>query len=939
MKKYIPSEFESKWQKKWEEDNIYQADLSKPKNKYYDLVELPYTSGDLHMGHWFTFTMGDIVARFKRAQGFNVLFPVGYDTFGLPAENAAIKNKMHPRDWTYANIERMRVQFKTMGVSIDWDKTATTCEPEYYKWNQWIFLKMLEKGIAYRGQTISNWCPNCKTVLADENVEAGKCWRCGTEVIRKEIPQWFLKLTSFADRLLWQDPPQVDWPKPLRDAQNNWIGRSEGIVVNFDRIKIFGTKIHTIFGATFIVISPEHPLLAELTTDKQKEIVNAYVSEAVKKNEQDRKENKDKTGVFTGSYVKNPLNNEDIPVWVADYVLPGYGTGAVMGVPAHDQRDLEFAQKYNLPINVVVEPITGMPVEGEEFRKSIVALVRDPKNNKILSINWGTKMGGNLLIGGGLEEGEDPVSAAIREIKEETGYKNLKLILTSEKIHHHYTAISKGVKREIEAVGLFFDLQDQQKEKISLEKDEEGKFEVEWLSFNEAENKIKDPLHKYIFSKFILNKAYEDEGIMVSSGQFDGMYSSEAREKISTYIEKNNLGKIETQYHLHDWSISRQRYWGTPIPVVYCDQCGMVPVKEQDLPVELPYDVDYEPKGKPPLATVEHWVKVKCPKCGGQGEREVETMDGFVDNSWYFYRYLDHKNLTEIFDKKVVKDWIPVNLYIGGAEHTVGHTLYSRFFTKFFKDLGLVDFDEYALKRVNHGVILGPDGSRMSKSKGNVVNPDEEAKKFGSDAIRIYLMFLGPFDVVAPWNPGGIHGVYHFLQRVWGLQDKLKVQSEKLKVEDLIIMHKTIKKVTDDIENIKFNTSVASMMEWLNYLSRKDQISIKEYQTLLILLAPFAPHITEELWSILSQKYSIHQQSWPVFDNKYLQTEEVEIVVQVNGKVRDTLLLSKDIVSNKEVVEKEAKKSQRIQKFIDGKSVKNIVYIPLKLINFVISEG
>lgn len=811
MKKYIPSDIETKWQKKWRDSSLYLTDLSDTEDKYYVLVELPYTSGDLHMGHWFTFTIGDILARFKARQGFNVLFPNGFDAFGLPAENAAIKNNIHPRDWTYKNMERMRDQFETLGTSIDWTKTMVACDPKYYKWNQWIFLKMLEKGWAYRGKLLSNWCPKDQTVLANENVEDGKCWRCGSEVAQKQIDQWFFKITAFADKLLWQDPPQADWPKSLRVGQNEWIGKSEGVTVKFGDLEVFTTRLDTIFGATFVVVSPEHSFLAELNSQEVKE----YIQKAKKKSELERKENKEKTGVFTGSYVKNPLTGKDVSVWVADYVLTGYGTGAVMGVPAHDKRDFEFAKKFNLPIKRVVE--------GEEL-------------------------------------------------------------------------------------------------------------------------------------------PYEGEGILIDSGKYTGMTSSQARQEMP--------GQRQTEYHLHDWSISRQRYWGTPIPIIYCDNCGAVPVPEKDLPVELPYKVDYAPHGKAPLATAEDWVNTECPKCGGPGKREVETMDTFVDSAWYYFRYLDPENDQEIFDKRLVDKWMPLEIYIGGPEHTLGHALYSRFFTMVFKELGLINFNEYAKKRIHHGTILGPDGARMSKSKGNVVNPDEEVKSYGADAIRLYLMFLGPFDIVTSWNPDGVNGVYHFLQRVWGLQEKLKIENGQLTMEDQRKMHKTIKKVTEDIEQLKFNTAIAALMEWLNFLSRKEEISSDEYITFLLLLAPFAPHITEELYQVLVQKdseelrkpegqsirnsdnpefrssgipsysefsenWSIHKQSWPKFASKFLEEEEISVAVQINGKVRDVLVIQKDIVNSKEVVEKMAMMSKKVQKFLEGKTVEKIVYIPGRIVSLV----
>ncbi len=761
MKKYLPNEIEPKWQKKWQEDGLYLTDLSKSQDKYYVLVELPYTSGDLHMGHWFTFTMGDILARFKKRQGFNVLFPNGFDAFGLPAENAAIKNGIHPRDWTYQNMERMRAQFETLGTSIDWTKTMVACDPKYYKWNQWIFLKMFQKGLAYRGKLLSNWCPKDQTVLANENVEDGKCWRCGTTVVQKQIDQWLFKITEFADQLIWQDPPQADWPKHLREGQNNWIGKSEGLILDFEGIRVFTTKPETTDGATFLVLAPEHPLVKKMTADKNKNDVESYIKLVKSKGELERKENKQKTGVFTGGFVKNPVSLKKIPVWIADYVLMDYGTGAIMAVPYADERDKEFAQKFDLPI-------------------------------------------------------------------------------------------------------------------------------------------------------------------------------------IKTSFKASPKGERQIQYHLHDWSISRQRYWGTPIPIIYCDKCGMVPVPEKDLPVELPYKVDYAPKGKPPLATAEDWVQVGCPRCGGPGRREVETMDTFVDSAWYFFRYLDPENDKRIFDKKIAAKWMPLDVYIGGPEHTLGHALYSRFFSLVFKKLGLIDFNEYAKKRIHHGTILGPDGSRMSKSRGNVVNPDAEVKSYGADAIRLYLMFLGPFDIVTPWNPDGVNGAYHFLQRVWGMQEKVIGNRQQATDKDLRMMHKTIKKVTEDLGELKYNTAISSLMEWLNYLSKLEKgISKKEYETYLLLLAPFAPHITEELWHIINgqlknKKLSIHQQSWPEFDNKYLAEEQVSIVVQINGKVRDVLMISKDMVSNREVVEKMALESGKVQKYLAEASVKKVVYIPGKVISLVI---
>ncbi len=853
MKKYIPSQIEPKWQEKWRESGLYLTNLSNSDRKYYVLVELPYTSGDLHMGHWFTFTMGDILARFKSRLGFNVLFPNGFDAFGLPAENAAIKNNIHPRDWTYKNMERMRAQFETLGTSIDWTKTMIACDPKYYKWNQWIFLKMLQKGLAYRGKVLSNWCPKDQTVLANENVEDGKCWRCGTEVIQKQVEQWFFKITDYADRLQWRDPPQADWPKPLRVGQNDWIGRSEGLLFTAPvkdsalKIQTFSAHFEAFYADTFVVIAPDHPLLAELVDGVSEKLeILEYANKIVNKRK-DREyamEEKEVEGIFTGKYIIDPIGNGELPIWVASYALKDYGTGIVK-CSAHDERDFAFAKKYNLKLKPVLFP-------------------------------------------------EDPIQ-----------------------------------RKKVEALEV---------------------------CYTDMKN-----------------------GILSQPEEFSGRPAGSVKDEIMEYAVKKGFAKKSTQYHLHDWSISRQRYWGTPIPIIYCDKCGIVSVPEKDLPVELPYKADYAPKGKAPLATAEDWLKVECPKCGGPARREVETMDTFVDSAWYFFRYLDPENDLEIFDKNLAKNWMPLEIYIGGPEHTFGHALYSRFFTMVFKDLGLIDFEEYAKKRIHHGTILGPDGARMSKSRGNVVNPDAEVKNYGADAIRLYLMFLGPVDIVTSWNPDGVNGAYHFLQRVWGLQEKLESRVKSpastakrgeqessaklsrlstLATSDLKMMHKTIKKVTQDLEEIKFNTPIAALMEWLNYLSRKTTVSIEEYRTFLILLSPFAPHIAEELWevvngqwimyngqlknkklSIVNSKLSIHKQSWPQFDNKYTEEQELSILVQVNNKVRDILMIQKDIISNKDVIEKMAKESEKVQKFLEGKSVKKIVYIPGKVISFLLDDN
>ncbi|MBI2595349.1 leucine--tRNA ligase [Candidatus Daviesbacteria bacterium] len=804
MKKYIPKNIEPKWQKKWEESGLYKTDLAKP-NKFYVLAEFAYPSGDLHMGHWFTFGGADIYARMKRMQGYNVFFPNGFDAFGLPAENAAIKRNIHPQDWTKSNIAAMKKQFKTTGASFTFDHEVITSLPNYYKWNQWIFIKMFEKGLAYKGKYISNWCETDQTVLANEGVVDGLCWRCGNPVVQKAVDQWFFKIKAYADRLIWPEDPNVNWPKSVREAQNQWIGKSEGIIIDFklenseEVIKAYTVYPETIFGVTYMVLAPEHPLATKIATPEYKQSVLEYLEKAKKKLEVERKEaEREKTGVFTGSYCINPANNKKFPIWIADYVIGTYGTGAVMGVPGSDKRDFEFAKKYEL------------------------AVIR--------------------VIG--------------KTAKDKDEIKSLQDVL--------------------------------------------------------------------------------EEGYLVNSGRFSGLKTPQpAKEQVKGWMENQGFGERSAQYHIHDWSISRQRYWGTPIPMVHCSKCGIVPVPEKNLPVELPYDVDYTPKGKSPLASNEAWLSVKCPKCGGDAKRDVDTMDTFVDSSWYFFRYLNPDLETKVFDIDLASKIMPVDIYFGGAEHTLGHTLYSRFFTKFFYDLRLTKLDEYALRRVNHGIVLGPDGNKMSKSKGNVVNPDDEVNKYGADAVRVYLAFFMPYEGTGPWISERIWGPYRFLERVWLLT---QVKAAKPTQEGLYLMHKTIKKVTDDIEATRFNTAVAALMEWLNYLGKK-KVSEIEYETFLKLLAPFAPHITEELWSYQvkaadDDKWSIHQQKWPEADEKYLQKEHVVIVVQVNGKLRHTLTTGNEVAEEETKVVKLALGNEKVKKYL-ATGVKKIIYIKGRLLNFV----
>ncbi len=627
--------------------------------------------------------------------------------------------------------------------------------------------------------------------------------------------------------------------------------------------------------------------------------------------------------------VIHPFTGKRLPVYVADYVLGTYGTGAVMGVPAHDERDGEFAKKYNLDVVSVIEPVTGEPKVHEEYRKSIVALLEDPATGRLLSINWGDKLGGNLFIGGGLEDEEDVIATAIREIKEETGYKNVILVEQSETVHHHYFAASKNVARNIDATGLYFHLVNDEQGKQSLEADEQGKFKVEWITKEEARKKVTDGLHRYLFDKFIDGKIYTTDGILRDSGEFSGLTSLEAREKMVVWLKKEGLGKKVVNYRLRDWLVSRQRYWGAPIPIIYCEHCGTVPVPEKDLPVKLPTDVDFRPTGESPLVRSKSFHKVKCPKCKKPARREVDTMDTFVCSSWYYLRFADPNNKKQFASKKALEKYLPVDFYMGGAEHTVLHLLYARFFTKALMKYGYVAFDEPFQKLRHQGIILGEDGNKMSKSKGNVINPDQIVKEFGADSLRLYEMFMGPLDDMKAWNTASIVGLRRFLEKVWKLQEKVSGKNEMGST-----LHKTIKKVTEDLEELKFNTAISSLMILVNEMEKIEKIGVASYQTLLILLSSFAPHVAEELWQKLGNKKSIFLAPWPKYDAKKIVDDTVKIAVQVNGKVRATIELSPTALETE--AKEKALLDENVQNFVQGKTVRKFIYVPGRIINFVV---
>ncbi|MHB1330732.1 MAG: class I tRNA ligase family protein [Minisyncoccota bacterium] len=946
MKEYEPKDIEPKWQKFWDEKNVFEA--KKPKSfsffskpKFYALIEFPYPSGDgLHVGHPRPYIGMDVVARKKRMEGYNVLYPIGWDAFGLPTENYAIKTGKNPKLVTKENTDTFRRQIKSLGVSFDWSREINTTDPKYYKWTQWLFLKFLEKGLAYKAKMAINWCPRDKIGLANEEVIDGRCERCGTPVERREKEQWMLGITKYADRL-HKDLDDVDFPERVKAQQRNWIGKSEGAEIDFalsnERVKVFTTRPDTIFGATYLVLAPEHELVEKLKDKIQNwDEVSAYIRTSKEKTDIVRTaESKDKTGVeLKGVMAINPASKEEIPVWVADYVLPHYGTGAIMAVPAHDERDNEFAKKYGLQIKNVIAPSLidnknpHVPGKKIVFRKAVMGIVRNPKTGKVLILKWKTQPWTTFVMGG-IEGDEDPVVAAKREIEEETGYKNLKLVrVLGGPTQADFYAAHKGVNRTAQTWSVLFELENEEKSEISAE--EAAIHEVVWMPWVE----VKPELITHVETEIILDRinsgidTYTGSGVLIGSGHFDQMKSEEAKEKITEAVG----GKWVTKFKLRDWVFSRQRYWGEPIPVIHCSKCGIVPVPEKDLPVELPKVDRYEPTdtGESPLASVLEWVNTKCPKCGGDAKRETDTMPNWAGSSWYFLRYTDPFNDKEFASKKNLKHWMPVDWYNGGMEHTTLHLLYSRFWNKFLFDLGLVATSEPYKKRTSHGIILAANGEKMSKSKGNVVNPDSIVERFGADTLRLYEMFMGPFEQAIAWNDDSLVGPRRFLERVWKLQTK--VSEAEINEQAL---HSTVKKVSEDIESMGFNTAVSALMVWVNLLEKKVAVSETEYKTLLMLLAPFAPHISEELWQILKYEGSPHTTGWPEFDEKKIVKEMLTYAIQVNGKVRADISVSRS--TSKENVQKMALEMPEIKKWIDSKEVQKIIVVPNKVVNIVVS--
>ncbi|MAG15070.1 MAG: leucine--tRNA ligase [Dehalococcoidales bacterium] len=813
---YNPQAIEPKWQQKWADDQLYQVKDDDPRPKFYALTMFPYTSGDLHIGHWYAMAPADVHARFKRMQGYNVLHPMGFDAFGLPAENAAIKRSIHPFIWTMQNVDNMRRQLRSIGAIYDWSREVVTCLPDYYKWTEWFFLKLYEAGLAYRGKAPVNWCPRCQTVLANEQVlDGGFCERCGATVSQRDLEQWFFRITKYADELL--EYKDTIWSKRVKTMQRNWIGKSQGAEISFaldhpsaaeKEIRVFTTRPDTTFGVTFMVLAPEHSLVAKLATPDKKTEVEDYIAQSRRLSEIERlSTEKEKDGVFIGTYCLNRLNGEKVPIWIADYVLLSYGTGAVMGVPAHDERDFTFARKYNLPIPVVIAPP-----------------------------DWS---------------------------------------------------------------------------------DEE------------------------------LAEAYTGPGTMVNSDQFNGLPYQQGMEAVCDWLEEKGWGKRAITYRLRDWLISRQRYWGAPIPIVYCDKCGIVPVPEKDLPVLLPEDAEFKPTGESPLKYHEQFVNTTCPRCSAPAKRETDTMDTFMCSNWYFLRYTSPGCDTAAFDANKVKYWMPIDIYTGGAEHAVMHLLYSRFFSKAIRDMGLVDFDEPFQHMFNQGIIIA-EKQKMSKSRGNVITPDDYVSEVGADTIRTYLMFLAPWEQGGEWDDSGISGISRWLNRIWNLvlgnyhpQEKINLDTKQKATRELSrTTHQTIKKVTEDLGRLHFNTMVAALMEFTNYLGKVKEAQAvttldweESIDTLLRLLSPTTPHLTEELWQKTGREYSIHNQSWPVWDEALAKDEEITLVVQVNGKVRDRITVPASITEDE--ARQLAPDRPKIKPYLTDKTVTKVIYVPGKLVNLV----
>ena len=932
---------EKKWQEYWKDHHTFEAHIDKSKEKYYYLVEFPYPSGaGLHVGHVRSYTALDTLARKKRLMGYNVLFPMGWDAFGAPAEQYAIKNHIHPSIAVKENIKTFKSQIEKLGISFDWSREFATTDPEYYKWTQWQFLQFFKHGMAYKAKKNINWCPKCKMGLSNEDSSGGVCERCGTQVVQKEKEQWMLRMSDYAEDLI-DGLNDTDFQERTKVAQINWIGKSTGAEVDFklkqvnEKLTVYTTRPDTLYGVTFMVIAPEHPYvdLYSGLIKNMNEVID-YREQTNKKTEFERTQLvKDKTGIkLDGLSAINPINNKEIPIYISDYVMMNYGTGAIMAVPAHDTRDYDFAKKFGIDIIQVLEEETGTPHSDESKKNSIVAIVYDEKQDKYLTINWGNN-GGRLFVGGTIKENESSLECAIREIAEETGYTDISLVKTAFKINHHYYAYNKDKYFNIQATPFLFTLNSDKM--VSQNLDDDEKFKVEWVSKDIIQKEIVDELHKKSFEYTVNETAMVGDGIHINSDVLDGLHKEEAISKMISYLEEKGIGRKKTNYKLQDWIFTRQRFWGEPIPLIYCDDCGWVAVPDEDLPVLLPNVAEYEPTddGESPLARIEEFVNTTCPHCGKPAKRETDTMPNWAGSSWYWLRYMDPHNDKEFASREALEYWGKVDWYNGGMEHATRHLLYARFWNQFLYNIGLVPNKEPFKVRASHGMILGEGGVKMSKSLGNVINPDDIVAEYGADTLRTYEMFIGDYEKEATWSEQGLNGCKRYLDRVVRLGEKVNDSLEYSSELEKDI-HKTIKKVTEDIDALKFNTAVSTLMILLNKMEKMDSISKKDYRTYLTLLNPIAPHITEELNEEYQLGSAICESSWPSYEEDKLVDTEKEIAVQVNGKVRATILVHID--DTDDVIKEKALSEDNVKKHIEGKEIVKIIVIKGKIVNIVV---
>lgn len=932
---------EKKWQEYWKNHHTFEAHIDKSKEKYYYLVEFPYPSGaGLHVGHVRSYTALDTLARKKRLMGYNVLFPMGWDAFGAPAEQYAIKNHIHPSIAVKENIKTFKSQIEKLGISFDWSREFATTDPEYYKWTQWQFLQFFKHGMAYKAKKNINWCPKCKMGLSNEDSSGGVCERCGTQVVQKEKEQWMLRMSDYAEDLI-DGLNDTDFQERTKVAQINWIGKSTGAEVDFklkqvnEKLTVYTTRPDTLYGVTFMVIAPEHPYvdLYSGLIKNMNEVID-YREQTNKKTEFERTQLvKDKTGIkLEGLSAINPINNKEIPIYISDYVMMNYGTGAIMAVPAHDTRDYDFAKKFGIDIIQVLEEETGTPHSDESKKNSIVAIVYDEKQDKYLTINWGNN-GGRLFVGGTIKENESSLECAIREIAEETGYTDISLVKTAFKINHHYYAYNKDKYFNIQATPFLFTLNSDKM--VSQNLDDDEKFQVEWVSKDIIQKEVVDELHKKSFEYTVNETAMVGDGIHINSDVLDGLHKEEAISKMISYLEEKGIGRKKTNYKLQDWIFTRQRFWGEPIPLIYCDDCGWVAVPDEDLPVLLPNVAEYEPTddGESPLARIEEFVNTTCPHCGKPAKRETDTMPNWAGSSWYWLRYMDPHNDKEFASREALEYWGKVDWYNGGMEHATRHLLYARFWNQFLYNIGLVPNKEPFKVRASHGMILGEGGVKMSKSLGNVINPDDIVAEYGADTLRTYEMFIGDYEKEATWSEQGLNGCKRYLDRVVRLGEKVNDSLEYSSELEKDI-HKTIKKVTEDIDALKFNTAVSSLMILLNKMEKMDSISKKDYRTYLTLLNPIAPHITEELNEEYQLGSAICESSWPSYEEDKLVDSEKEIAVQVNGKVRATILVHID--DTDDIIKEKALSEDNVKKHIEGKEIVKIIVIKGKIVNIVV---